>query len=248
VADVNKSGYTLIFATISCVICSVLLSGASVSLKEIQDKNKKVDKQRNVLMAAKLATAETKAEDIENWFKKDEKGNADIKTILINTDTGLIDETISIEAYSKKPKNYPKNSIIYECLKTGNESVILPITGVGLWGKLYGFLALKPDGDSVLGISFYSHIETPGLGAEITEQWFTSQFAGKKLLKTPGDFESFCGVTVKKGIKVIDLPESEQAYSVDGISGATITSNGVTGITTKYIKEKFLPYFKNKNK
>jgi len=248
VVDVNKSGYTLIFATISCVICSVLLSGASVSLKDLQDKNKKIDKQRNVLMAANLATAETSAEEISTWFSKDDSGYSDIKTVIIDTETGTINDSISLEAYTKKPKKFPESSIVYECLRKGNECFILPITGVGLWGKLYGFLALKPDGDNVLGISFYKHQETPGLGAEITEDWFKSQFSGKKLLQTAGDFDSFRGVVVKKGIKVIDLPEKDQAYSVDGISGATITSVGVTGITTKYIKEKFIPYFKNKNK
>jgi Na+-transporting NADH:ubiquinone oxidoreductase subunit C len=246
VADVNKSSYTIVFATVSCVICSVLLSGASVLLKDLQDKNKKIDQQRNVLMAANLAGPDTSAEDIEQWFAKNEEGHSDIKTIVINTETGLSDDSVAIEAYKKKPKNFPKNKLIYECVKEGSECVILPVTGVGLWGKMYGFLALQSNGDDVLGISFFNHKETPGLGAEITEPWFKDQFKGKKLLKTPGDFSSYHGVEVRKGIKVQNLPEKDQPYCVDGISGATITSDGVTKIFTKYVTKNYLPYFKNK--
>lgn len=249
-ANVNANGYTVVFAAVSCIICSVLLSGANVSLKDMQDKNKTVDKQRNVLMAAQLADATTPPDTISSWFAKDENGNSDIKAIIIDNESGTEDKEIDLKAFEKKPANFPGKSLIYECTKEGQEVIILPIDGVGLWGKMLGFLAVKPNGNDVVGISFYYHIETPGLGAEITEPWFTSQYPGKKLLTTPGDFsdESYRGIEVKKGIKVVDLPEADQPYSVDGISGATITSNGVTDITKKYVKEKYISYLKNRNK
>jgi Na+-transporting NADH:ubiquinone oxidoreductase subunit C len=248
VFDVNKNGYTIIFATISCVFCSILLSGANVLLKERQDINKKIDEQRNVLMAAKLADSETTAESIATFFAASEGEKALVNGFMIKSATGEKDESVSVEAYLKKPKDYKDHSLVYECTLKGKESYILPIVGVGLWGKMYGFLALKPNGDEVLGISFYKHQETPGLGAKITDDWFKEQFEGKRLLEKEGDYDSYKGITVLKGFKVANLSEAEKPYAVDGISGATITSVGVMDIMKKDIREKYLPYFKLKNK
>ncbi|SCA62860.1 Na(+)-translocating NADH-quinone reductase subunit C [Chlamydiales bacterium SCGC AG-110-P3] len=113
------------------------------------------------------------------------------------------------------------------------EGYVLPINGFGLWDAIYGYLALKPDGVNVIGISWYDHKETPGLGAVISESGWQAQFPGKQIfvLETPGQDLSRLpvGITVVRG-KVIEVigtsPKSHAA--VDGIPGATLTGNGVS--------------------
>lgn len=248
--NVNSNNFTVVFAAISCVIASVLLSASNLGLKDLQDSNVKTDKQRSVLLAAGLVDSNAPAEEVQAWFEPSD-GKAAIAPFIIDQSSGKIVTDIELSTYNKKPEKFPGKSLVYECTKPGKESVILPIKGQGLWGPLYGYLALGKDGNSVLGICFYDHKETPGLGAEITEPWFMAQFQsdkGKKLLSKSGDYskESFVGIKALKGIKVIDKPESEQSHLIDGISGATITSNGVSDVLTNTIYEQYSAYLKNR--
>ena len=119
------------------------------------------------------------------------------------------------------------------------EGYIVPISGNGLWGMIYGYFALEPDLKTVKGIRFYNHQETPGLGGEIEKPWFTSQFPGKQILDEKGNLVS---VTIEKGKAAVKHPPEELPYYVDGISGATITGKSVN----KFLKadlEKYEPYF-----
>jgi len=112
---------------------------------------------------------------------------------------------------------------------------ILPISGKGLWSTVYGYLALEQDGITIKGITFYKHGETPGLGGEIDKDWFKDSFKGKKIASPSGELVS---VTIVKG-KVIDRVPSEEAYHcVDGISGATLTGNGIN----QFLKADLLKY------
>lgn len=104
------------------------------------------------------------------------------------------------------------------------DSYCIPIEGLGLWGMIYGFLALESDLETVRGITFYQHKETPGLGGEIDKEWWQDQWPGKRVVDADG---KLVGVTVKKG-KVDPTVAVEKERYVDGLSGATITSNGVT--------------------
>ncbi|MCA9400056.1 MAG: NADH:ubiquinone reductase (Na(+)-transporting) subunit C, partial [Candidatus Omnitrophica bacterium] len=115
-----------------------------------------------------------------------------------------------------------------------------PIIGKGLWSTLYGYFALEPDAKTVRGITFYSHGETPGLGAEIEKDWFTSNFVGKNIWDE--EEHRLKPVEVVKG-KVSDKYSGEEAeYYVDGISGATMTSKGVTAMIAKELKV-YEPFF-----
>jgi Na+-transporting NADH:ubiquinone oxidoreductase subunit C len=114
------------------------------------------------------------------------------------------------------------------------EGYVIPVNGYGLWDAIYGYIALKPDGNTVIGISWYDQKETPGLGANISEEPWQSLFPGKKIFLTPADgapdFKTApLGIMVVKG-KVSDvLGNSMKAQSaVDGMTGATLTGNGVT--------------------
>lgn len=113
------------------------------------------------------------------------------------------------------------------------EAYIMPIEGYGLWDMMYGYLALAPDLNTIKGIRFYNHKETPGLGGEAEKPWFTSQYTGKKILDENGELVS---------IKVAKA-KATGPYEVDGISGATLTGKGIT----EFMKEdlmRYEPYFK----
>lgn len=249
-ANVNSNSFTIIFAVISCVTASILLSGANQGLKERQSINVKIDMQRSVLLAAGLVEPGAPAEAISVWFNS-ESGAPAIQPKIIDQATGATASDVNVDDFTKKPEKFEGKSLVYECSKPGQESIILPIVGQGLWGPMKGYIALGADGNSVLGICFYDHKETPGLGAEITEKWYTDQFksdSNKKLLKTPGDYsiESFVGLTSLKGITTADLPEEKRPYHIDGISGATITSVGVTDVLTKTLHKHYSAYLKNR--
>lgn len=150
-----------------------------------------------------------------------------------------------------KKKGYHKQplKLIYEILPNKTTDAppigyVIPINGFGLWDAIYGYIAIAPDGISVIGISWYEQKETPGLGANITEEAWQKQFFGKKIFQASPSGEidvnsSEIGIAVVRGrvIEVIgDLPKADSA--VDGMAGATLTGTGVT----KAYKEVLTPY------
>lgn len=130
---------------------------------------------------------------------------------------------------------------------------VIPVNGYGLWDAIYGYLAIDPNGDTVIGISWYDQKETPGLGAVITESWWQKQFFGKQIFEpTPSgktDFQTApLGLTVVRGtVQNVygDRPKAKTA--VDGIPGATLTGNGVTS-AYKDVLEPYRPFFISLNK
>lgn len=229
--DVNSTGYTFGFALVICVLCSVLLTGAAVGLKGRIDTNQRIFEQRAVLRAANKNASEMTGEEVLQDYNK-----------------FIVEETIDLKSGDPvaKEKDEEKGADdgvvpVYVYKKPGSESFILPLDGKGLWGPITGYLAIKPNGNEILGVSFIAPKETPGLGAEITNDWFTSNFANKKIFDSQGNFE---GVTVAKG----KLPEDQKfPHKVDGVSGATLTTDGVTEIMTDYL-EIFAPYIRKKAK
>ena len=107
---------------------------------------------------------------------------------------------------------------------SSKEVYVIPISGKGLWSTLFGFIALDRDKNTVKGITFYKHKETPGLGGEVDKMWFQNNFVGKKIFNTNDNLVS---VKVMKGSASV-LSQEMQQHAVDGITGATITSNGLT--------------------
>ena len=119
----------------------------------------------------------------------------------------------------------------------GNDiaAYILPIQTRGLWGKIFGYLAIENDGATVSGFTVYKHSETPGLGGEIEKRWFEKNWVGKKIVNRSGQFAS---IGVVKGTVKDRIPAEQQINYVDGISGATLTgqylSAGIREILEKY--------------
>jgi len=204
-----STGYTFMFAAVICVVCSLVVSSAATLLKERQERNVRIDIQKNILGAVGLKAATP--EEVEALYA------ARIKELSV-TDAKL---PLYVREDDGKPIAYA-----------------FPISGKGLWSTLYGYLALEPDGDTIKGISFYKHGETPGLGAEIEKAWFQTNFIGKKCLADDGTLAS---ISVVKGKVTDSIAPNLQKHFVDGISGATLTSRGVTDLVRAGL-ERYSPF------
>ena len=230
-----------VFILTIAIVCSLLLSLAAEGLKERRNKNVEIDIKKNILNAIGINIADFSILDIDQYFIDN------IDTLIITPEGSLI-KNIFIESLIEE-ENSQTGEIKYfdeqqkEFLPIYTEKVsnaiIVPVSGKGLWGSLYGYFALDADNFStVKGITFYKHKETPGLGAEISEKWFQTNFIGKEIYGN--DILTSINVT-KAG-----LADKTALHEVDGISGATITSNGVTHLLKRDLK-RYEPYFiKNK--
>ena len=226
-----------IFILTITAVCSLLLSLASEGLKDLKNKNIEIDKKKNILNAVgKVANTMTMLE-IDNYF------TANIDTVIIDIEGNVIEslflsDLVEIENKQNGEFRYFSNS--KECLPMfidiSSEAIVIPISGKGLWSTLFGYLAISSNNFSTLkGLTFYKHKETPGLGAEISKEWFQSSFVGKEIYNN----------NILTSIKVTKSGMSDKSslYEVDGISGATITSNGVTSLLLRDLK-RYEPYFK----
>lgn len=217
----NNTVYTFYFAFIVCMICGALLSFVATSLKPLQEANMKLDKQKNILKVVGMWSEEMTADDVEAIFREN------IKVLYLDNQGNQVEEQTEI--------------VLYECRKEGEvKGYCYPVIGKGLWSTLYGYFAIEPDAKTVKGITFYKHGETPGLGGEIEKPWFQNNFVGKKIWFDQKD--KLRPVQVVKG-KVQDLYTGEDVqFYVDGISGATMTCNGVNELIDREVN-KYEPFF-----
>lgn len=223
--NTNSNSYTIIYAAIMVVIVAFLLAFVSSSLKETQYKNVEQDTKKQILSAINV----TDVKDAEAEFAKYE-----VKDMLMNADGTLAPYTDAFQV-SYKGEIAEKRFHVFECKVDGATKYILPIYGAGLWGPIWGYVALNEDKDTVYGVYFSHAGETPGLGAEIATPKFQAQFAGKKVTENGA-----IGLTVAKNGKV-----TKPEYEVDGISGGTITSQGVDAMLKDCLKE-YNPFLSNK--
>ncbi len=210
------------FALATAVICSFLLTAASTGLKRFQLENIDSDKKKNILKAVGLVDDElayTK-EDIMDIYEKNIQGYQVTSAGEIITRKEPSEKLLPIYIYVKDKKVM---------------SYILPIDTRGLWGKIFGYLALNKDGSTVTGLTVYKHSETPGLGGEIEKRWFQKNFKGKKVVDINGNFVS---ISIAKGFLSDSFPQDKRPNYVDGISGATLTGRFLTA----GLKEILLDY------
>lgn len=211
----NSNKYTIVFASVMVIIVAVVLSIIHVLLKDVQQKNADLDKMSQVLRSININTkgeeAEQKFEDlISDMYMIDMAGNIipDSREDTFNAD---------MKSEMDKPldkRRYP----VYVASLDEQNLYIMALRGAGLWGPIWGYVAVEADGNTIYGADFGHESETPGLGAEVAHDWFSDEFVGKHLFKD-GIFKSVA--IVKPGKSV-----SDRDY-VDGISGGTITSHGV---------------------
>lgn len=241
---------TILVALGVCLVCSILVSGAAVALSSIQKDNKRLDKLKNILIAGGLYDP---AKDIQTVY--DNK----VVSVLVELDSGKIigkDQypegmqagTYEIKKVASDPilgravdpgedianiRKRPKYVFVYQVIENDKlQKVILPIYGYGLWSTLYGFISLGSDFQTIQGITFYEHAETPGLGGEVDNARWKGLWSGKKAFDESGDV----AISVIKG--AVD-PNSPQAkHQVDGLSGATITTRGVHNMLQYWLSGK----------
>jgi len=208
----SDSVKTILFATALCLVCSLLLTTAATGLKVFQRENALVDRQKNILKAVG-------AVDPARRYTGDEiKALYRDRIKCVSVDEG--GEVVSTEA---SPTQTVPLYLYLEDDKT--KAYILPVDSRGLWGRIYGYLALETDGSTIAGFSVYKHSETPGLGGEIENRWFQRNFVGKRIVDANGDFVS---IKIAKGAVKDAVRQDLQPNYVDGISGATMTGKFLT--------------------
>ena len=227
-----------VFILSIAIVCSLLLSLASEGLKDLRNKNIEIDKKKNILTAIGIDVDKFTILDVDKSFIEN-----DIDTLIISLDGNVADIKLN-DINELENKQNGKVSYYYNSKEVlplykakAKNVIIIPISGKGLWSSLFGYFAIDADNFStVQGITFYAHGETPGLGAEISKEWFQSNFIGKEIYDE-GELLS---------IRVTKPGLANGLYEVDGISGATITSNGVTALLKRDL-ERYKNYFiKNK--
>lgn len=261
---VNKdsTSYIIIFSVIISVICSFSLSAINSALSPAQDQNAENYIYFNVLKVFGLKvyendakTVKISAEKIQQLYKEniieevyDSKGNivAKIKVKGQEVDASFV----KMDKNMQKAKEYRPIFKLVENKGKENQKTLgyaVPVSGMGLWGLMWGFLSFKADCNTVSGITFYAHVETPGLGAEVEKQWFQDQFHNPAkpiyLRNEKGDLTDV--LLIKGGVaaKYSDPANPMRKHSVDSISGATITSNGLNTFINKDLKVYEKLYF-----
>lgn len=229
--DVNKNSYTFTFAAIMVVLVASLLSIAAISFKPFQDKNIEAEKMQNILTTVGV---EVSREDAKNAYTKNIT-----ETFVLNNKGEVIEgvDAFNIDLGIELKKSADDQMLpVFVGQNDGQTLYILPLRGKGLWGPIWGYLALEEDMNTVYGAVFDHKSETPGLGAEISLSWFEAPFKGKTIYEG-NDFVSI--KVVKGGAKEDDM------HAVDGISGGTITSDGVTDMLAERLGQ-YVPFFSQK--
>ncbi|PAU66401.1 Na(+)-translocating NADH-quinone reductase subunit C [Pseudomonas sp. PIC25] len=246
---------TLTVAVLVCLVCSVFVAGAAVALKPTQLDNRLLDKQRSILSIAGLGQPGMPAREVKELF------NSRITTKVVDLETGKFTDAQDPKTFdplkaAKDPKlskvlsgeediasikRQERYTTVYLVEKDGQlDTLILPVRGYGLWSTLYGFLAIKGDLNTVVGMGFYQHGETPGLGGEVDNPKWRGQWPGKTLFAEDGTL----AVDIVKG--GVDPQSPKAVHQVDALAGATLTSKGVNNLLHFWLgKNGFGPFIAN---
>lgn len=222
---------TFIVVFVLCLVCSIVVAGSAVGLKSTQQTQIMLDKQRNILDVAGLLTPSMPANEIDAVYKKFIRAKmVDLKTGQMTDSTAKYDlndelrsdETsiaLSPEEDLAKIRRRANSAEIYLVQNEQGETskIVLPVYGSGLWSVMYAFIAIDVDGITSEGITYYQHGETPGLGGEVDNPQWRKQWIGKKLFNKEG----------MPAIKIVRSGSTDSPYGIDGLSGATLTSNGI---------------------
>lgn len=229
----------VIVAVTVCLVCSVMVSTAAVMLRPVQERNQDVARKQEILKVADLYTSKA---EIDEAF-------AAIETRIVDLQTGQYADEVpehEREARIAIPAEqdiagigeHPRYLPVYLVREAGAiKTVVLPIYGKGLWSTMHAFVALSGDGATVQAVSFYDHAETPGLGGEISNPSWLAKWVGKQVRDPEGNLR----LAVIKGRP--DPASPQAVYQIDGLSGATLTANGVTDSIQYWLGEAgFGPY------
>ncbi|RYM32914.1 NADH:ubiquinone reductase (Na(+)-transporting) subunit C [Brumimicrobium glaciale] len=237
---VNKdgNGYTFAFSIILVIVVGVILSSLSIGLGPLKKANVEVKKKMNILSALGVESTRKDGSEKYDQFILD--------SYVISHD-GTLQENLPEEkqAFSldvqkqNRDKTVQVNDRLYpifEAEKDGEKLFVLPVVGKGLWGPIWGFIALADDYETIVGTSFDHKGETPGLGAEISQSFFENRYNGEKIANN-GSFTP---------IKVVQNGSGFEDQKVDGITGGTITSKGVEKMVNETMEVYYKYFSKNK--
>lgn len=229
--DRNSNAYTFIFAIIMVIIVAAGLAFTATTLKPLQAENVRKEKMQNILSTIGIDVSRDEASvKFEEYVKEQLALKSDGS---VNTEV----DAFKVELGKELKKSPDEQSFpMYVAEKDGKKYYVIPLYGAGLWDAIWGYIALDTDKNTIVGASFDHKGETPGLGAEINQSWYEDQYIGKTIFNESGDFVS---VKAIKG----GAPAGDK-HDVDGISGGTITSDGVTNMVEERLKN-YLPYLKN---
>ena len=245
----------IVIALVVCLFCAIVVAGSAVALKERRVENKALDKSKNVLIAAGLfEDGVTKVEDINTLFARFEPRVVDLRTkqLLSEAEVATVEQQLEISFLDYDQRKAAKDPALSSALtdlediasinrrehysliyllrsESGIDRIVLPVHGYGLWSTLYGFLALEADGNTVSGITFYEHAETAGLGGEVDNPAWKAKWPGKQIYADHG------GVAMRVIKGAVDPNAAESVHQVDGLSGATLTSNGVSNMIAYWL-------------
>ena len=233
---------TLIVAFSLCIVCSVIVSTAAVMLKPAQEANKTLDRKRNILAAAGMLQ---EGMSVEEQFSQ-------VTARVVDLRTGRFADDVDPDNYdqrkaAKEPTGSERLSAAQDKAKIARrvhyaivylvedsngdvDKVILPVHGAGLWSTLYGFIALESDGNTVAGLGFYEHGETPGLGGEVDNPRWKAFWPGKQVYR-----DGEVNIALIKGS--VDPGNASAPWQIDGLAGATLTANGVTNLVQFWLGE-----------
>lgn len=222
--------YIFVFASVMVIVVAALLSSAAMLLQPMQEKNIEIARKGNILASINIESDSKTAEELYDKY---------IPESFVLDVTGERREGVDAfyvnmteEVRKEEDRNLP---LFVGVLDNGEKQYVIPVRGVGLWGPIYGYISLNADFNTLFGTSFGHDGETPGLGSEITADWFQDQFSGKQIFSEGGEFTS---ITVTKG-----KADPGSMNEVDGISGSTLTSVGLENMLRDCLKY-YEPYFK----
>lgn len=222
--NTNSNTYTIVYASAVVIVVAFLLAFVSQVLEGPSKANERIDKKKQILSALNIRGLDN--EQVEAEYAKVVSADCiiDSKGSVVEDGTDKDQNGFTVDSKDITPDNLP----LYICQINGATKYVIPLSGKGLWGSIWGYIALNKDGNTVFGAYFGHQSETAGLGARISDLDFQEQFKGKKVMSDNG---TIALKVVKKG------QVKEPDFECDGISGATLTMNGVTAMFTECIAQ-----------
>lgn len=220
-AKFNKDsvGGTVLVVFLLSLVCSIIVAGSAVALKPAQEEQKQLDKQKNILNVAGLLEEKSNVKEVYAKFIEPRFVDLDSGEYTDSEDNSQ--QTIAADQDKARIRSRAKTAEVYLVKDEQGQiqQVILPVYGTGLWSVMYGLVSVQPDGNTINGITYYQHGETPGLGGEIENPNWQKVFKNKKLFNAEH----------QPAIKIVKGQAPADEHSIDGLSGATLTANGVQG-------------------
>ena len=246
--NTNKNTYTIIYATVLVLLVAAILTIVSVSLQSKQQMNIDNETRQNILTSVGLVEGVDEAEN-KMQFIEDQYNKYITDSYLVTSEGEIIrDEKVDKNGKSSafklslksqydimKQSNPDASKLtlpVFVCTNGNDEYQVFPIYGAGLWGPIWGYIALESDFNTIRGAIFDHKSETPGLGAEIATPWFRNQFNGKKIFEG----NTFTSIIVQKG-----GAEPDDPHAVDAITGGTITSRSLQRTIDQWFNY-YMPY------